>query len=171
MAERGTAGWGLARGWDVPVVSLAVVLVGALQHRLAGLGHEASHYTLLRNKRLNDLVGDLYCLFPVLSTVHFYRVFHLAHHQYTNDPERDPDLVSLGASKMVDRFPMSRRDFIKAVYLRAFTEPLAFLRYQWDYIDINVPSGWPAVGRGGPTRSGEPGRTTSPTGGPRPTGT
>jgi fatty acid desaturase len=129
---------GYAWGWDVPVVALAVVLVGAIQHRLAGLGHESAHYTLLRNKFLNDLVGDVFCMFPVLSTVHFYRLFHLAHHQHTNDPERDPDLVTLGGSKMVDRFPMPRWAFIKAIYLRVFTEPLAFLRYVQDYIDINM---------------------------------
>ncbi len=77
-------------------------------------------------------------MFPILSTVHFYRLFHLAHHQYTNDPKRDPDLVTLGGSKMLDRFPMSRSEFIKRFYLRAFTEPLAFLMYERDYVDINV---------------------------------
>ena len=130
--------WGLAWACNIPVVALAVVLVGGLQHRLAGLGHEASHYTLLKDRFLNDLAGDVFCMFPILATVHLYRLFHLAHHQYTNDPGRDPDLVSLGRSKMVDRFPMSRWQFIKAFYLRPFTEPLAFLRYQRDYIDINV---------------------------------
>lgn len=133
------AGWGLSWWWNVPVFALAAVLVGALQHRLAGLGHEASHYTLLRNKFLNDLVGDVLCLFPVYATLHFYRVFHLAHHQYTNDPERDPDLVTLGGSKMVDRFPMATRwQFVKSIYLRAFTEPRALLRYQNDYWSVNV---------------------------------
>ncbi len=130
--------WGLSWAWNVPVVALAVVLIGGLQHRLAGLGHEASHYTLLRNKFLNDLIGDLFCMFPVLSTIHFYRVFHLAHHQYTNDPKRDPDLVSLGSSKLLDRFPMGRWAFIKAFYFRILTEPRAFVRYQGDYLDINV---------------------------------
>src|SRR5262249_39639630 len=124
---------------NVPVMALAVVLVGVLQHRLAGLGHEAAHYTLLKNKFLNDLVGDLFCMFPILATVHFYRIFHLAHHQFTNDPERDPDLVTLGGSKMVDRFPMSSRwAFARAIYLRAFTEPRALVRYQTDYIAINM---------------------------------
>jgi fatty acid desaturase len=131
--------WGFSWGWNAPVVALAVVLVGAIQHRLAGLGHEAAHYTLLKNKLLNDLIGDLVCMFPILATVHFYRVFHLAHHQFTNDPDRDPDLVTLGASKMVDRFPMSTRwQFIKSIYLRAFTEPRALLRYQSDYIALNT---------------------------------
>lgn len=130
--------WGLAWAWNVPVVTSAVVLIGGLQHRLAGLGHEASHYTLLKDKFLNDLVGDLFCMFPLLATVHLYRLFHLAHHQYTNDPERDPDLVSLGGSKMVERFPMSPWQFIRSFYLRPFTDPVAFLEYQLDYIDINV---------------------------------
>jgi fatty acid desaturase len=131
-------GSGLPWGWDLPVLTLAIVLVGALQHRLAGLGHEAAHYSLLKNKLLNDLIGDVFCMFPILSTIHSYPLFHLAHHQYTNDPKRDPDLVTLGASKMVERFPMPRWDFIKSFYLRAFTDPLAFLRYERDYIDINV---------------------------------
>src|SRR5262249_17970437 len=117
-------GSGLAWGWDVPVLALGIVLVGALQHRLAGLGHEAAHYSLLKNKLLTDLIGDIFCMSPILSTIHFYRLFHLAHHQYTNDPTRDPDLVTLGGSKMVERFPMPRWSFIKAFYLRAFTDPL-----------------------------------------------
>ncbi len=132
------SGSGFGWGWDVPLLTLAVVLIGGIQHRLAGLGHESAHYTLLKGKLLNDLVGDLFCMFPILVTIHFYRLFHLAHHQYTNDPERDPDLVTLGGSKMVDRFPMSRWAFIKATYLRVFTEPLAFVRFQQDYVDLNV---------------------------------
>jgi len=131
-------GSGLAWAWNIPVLATAVIFIGGLQHRLAGLGHEAAHYTLMRNKLLNDLIGDLLCLFPLAATLHFYRLFHLAHHQYTNDPERDPDIVSLGGSKMLARFPMSRPEFIRSIYLRAFTEPMAFLKYQWDYIEINV---------------------------------
>src|SRR5262249_24052129 len=77
-------------------------------------------------------------MFPILSTVHFYRIFHLAHHQYTNDPARDPDLVSLGTSKMVDQFPMGRWEFVRKFYLRPLTDPLAFLKYEGDYISINV---------------------------------
>ena len=50
----------------------------------------------MKNRFLNDLIPDLFCMFPILTTVHFYRVFHMAHHQYTNDPERDPDLLNLG---------------------------------------------------------------------------
>ncbi len=39
---------------------------------------------------------------------------------------------------MVERFPMPRWQFIKSFYLRAFTDPVAFLQYEQDYLDINV---------------------------------
>jgi fatty acid desaturase len=130
--------WGIAWGWNVPVFAVAIVLVGGLQHRLAGLGHEASHYSLLRNKRANDLVGDLFCLFPILSTVHFYRLFHMAHHQYTNDPVLDPDLVNLGRGKRVEEFPMGRLRFVLTRFLAPLSSPVTFVLYVWAYIYVNV---------------------------------
>jgi fatty acid desaturase len=132
------ASWGLSWGWNVPVFAVAMTLMGALQHRLAGLGHEASHFTLLRDKWANDLVGDVFCMFPVLATVHFYRLFHMAHHQYTNDPHRDPDLVNLGPGKQVDRFPMSRLRFVITRMLGPIVQPVAFSLYQWEYVYLNV---------------------------------
>jgi fatty acid desaturase len=133
---RGTLG--LAWAWNVPVFALAIALVGGFQHRLAGLGHESSHYTLLKNKYGNDLVADVFCMFPILTTIHFYRLFHLAHHQFTNDPAHDPDLVNMGRSKKVDAFPMSRARFVALFYLRGLVAPWSFLKYQWDYIYVNM---------------------------------
>ena len=123
--------------------ALAIALIGGFQHRLAGLGHEASHYTLLRDKRMNDLVADVFCMFPILTNLHFYRLFHMAHHQYTNDWGRDPDLVNMGRSKGVGDFPLPRRRVVMRLHLRALTVPRAFLKYQWDYIYVNV------LGKGG----------------------
>ena len=65
----------------------------------------------MKNRFLNDLVPDLFCMFPLLTTVHFYRLFHMAHHQFTNDPSRDPDLLNLGHGKRFDEFPMTRAAF------------------------------------------------------------
>ena len=100
--------WGLAWAWNIPVFVTAIILIGGLQHRLAGLGHESSHYSFMRNRYLNDLIPDLFCMFPIMTTIHFYRLFHLGHHQFTNDPERDPDLLNLGHGKRAGDFPMSR---------------------------------------------------------------
>lgn len=128
----------LAWAWNIPVFGLAIALVGGVQHRLAGLGHEASHYSFLRNKLANDLVADLLCMFPIMTNVHFYRLFHMAHHQFTNDPEHDPDLINLGKGKRVDEFPMTREKFIATVYFIFITAPVTFTRYQLEYVYVNV---------------------------------
>src|SRR5271166_2696033 len=60
--------WGLGWAWNVPVFATAIALVGAIQHRLAGLGHEASHYSFMKNRFLNDLVPDILCMFPLMTT-------------------------------------------------------------------------------------------------------
>jgi fatty acid desaturase len=132
------ASWGIPWAWNLPVFAVAIVLIGGLMHRLAGLGHEASHYSLLRNKWANDLVGDVFCFFPILATIHFYRLFHMAHHQYTNDPELDPDLVNLGPGKKVEAFPMGRWWFVVTRMLAPLVSPLSFALYQWEYIYVNV---------------------------------
>lgn len=132
------AGWGLSWLWNLPVFALAIVLVGGLQHRLAGLGHEASHYSFLKNRYANDLVADLFCMFPIFTSVHFYRLFHMAHHQHTNDPEKDPDLLNLGRGKRAFEFPMSRKRFIAVVYFCVFVAPIRFMEYQFAYWRVNV---------------------------------
>jgi len=62
--------WDLSWAWNVPVTLVAVILIGAGQHRLTNLGHEASHYMLFRNRLLNELVSDWLCMFPMLSCTH-----------------------------------------------------------------------------------------------------
>ena len=37
---------------------------GVFQHRLSGLAHDASHYTLFRDKLVNELASDLLLMFP-----------------------------------------------------------------------------------------------------------
>src|SRR5205807_8080911 len=38
--------WELAWIWNIPVTFAAILLIGAGQHRLTNIGHEASHYML-----------------------------------------------------------------------------------------------------------------------------
>src|SRR5258708_7951825 len=87
--------WELAWAWNVPVTLVAVTLIGACQHRLTNLTHESAHYMLFRNRKLNEFVSDWFCMYPLLSTTHHYRLQHLAHHQFVNDPEKDPDITQL----------------------------------------------------------------------------
>lgn len=122
--------WGWSWLWDIPSSLLAIVLIGGLQHRLAGLAHEASHFTLFKNRLANDLVADLFCMFPVFATIHQYRIAHLAHHQFTNDWQKDPDLTEVGRPKGVHEFPMTRGRFVYRYYVRFFL-PWVLLGYMW----------------------------------------
>jgi fatty acid desaturase len=107
---RQTQGWSVFL--DVPVFLVAIVLIGAAQHQLSGLAHEGVHHILFRNRYLNELVSDWCCLFPLFSSTHHYRLQHLAHHQFVNDPLRDPDVSQLQTSGHWLAFPLGKREFL-----------------------------------------------------------
>jgi fatty acid desaturase len=117
--------WTLSAWWNVPVLALAVLAVGACQHQLTGLAHEAAHHTLFRNRSLNELASDWFCMFPLFSTTHHYRLQHLAHHQFVNDPERDPDVSQLQSSGHWLDFPVTKGEFGR-VLLRQLWLPNLF---------------------------------------------
>jgi fatty acid desaturase len=97
-----------------------------VQHRFAGLAHEGAHYLLMRNRLANELISDLFCMFPLFSTTAQYRVIHFGHHEYTNDWERDPELLNLGDTRKMDQFPMTRWEFFKLFVLRILWPPALF---------------------------------------------
>jgi fatty acid desaturase len=97
---------------NVPVTLVAIVLVGAGQHQLTGLAHEASHHILFRSRFWNDFVSDWFCMFPMYSATQHYRLQHIAHHQFINDPQRDPDISQLQTSGHWLNFPVDRRTFV-----------------------------------------------------------
>ena len=70
----------------------AIVLLGLAQSSLFAPVHETMHLTAFRSRRANAVVGWLAAC-PSLLNWHFYTVFHLAHHRFTQDPERDPELT------------------------------------------------------------------------------
>jgi fatty acid desaturase len=72
----------------------AFVAMGCIQNALILWTHEASHYGLTRNKRLNDLLGDVCVSGPAGVTVAHYRWQHVMHHRYLGDPEKEVDLMA-----------------------------------------------------------------------------
>ncbi len=103
---------GLHWSTTIPVALAAIILVGAGQHQLTGLAHEGAHYILFRNRYLNDLAADLLTMFPMFASIYHYRLQHLAHHQFVNDPDRDPDVSQLKSSGHWLGFPLSHREVI-----------------------------------------------------------
>jgi fatty acid desaturase len=104
-------------------------VIGAGQHRLTNLAHEASHYMLFRNRWLNEFISDWFCLFPMWSSTHQYRLQHLAHHQFVNDPERDPDVTQMTASGHRYEFPMAPGRFVWEVVIKQFLWLPKLVRY------------------------------------------
>ena len=102
---------GLSFAWNIPVTFVAIMLIGAGQHQLAGLAHEAVHRTLFKNKYLNDIAADCTCSLPIFSSTFHYGLHHLAHHQFVNDPVRDPDLSQMEQSGHKAEFPLEKHEF------------------------------------------------------------
>lgn len=70
----------------------AMLLISGLQFHLMILLHEASHGLLHPNRRINDLVSDLFCAIPFGTLTRYYRVFHLAHHKAVGVRGEDPEV-------------------------------------------------------------------------------
>jgi len=75
--------------WRLP----AQALQGAILIFLFSALHESIHRTAFRSRRLNDAVASVIG-FLILLPADYFRFFHFAHHRYTQDPERDPELAT-----------------------------------------------------------------------------
>lgn len=115
--------WIVASIWTNPLtVLIGVVIVGTRQLGLGVLSHDAAHYTLLRNRGLNDWAAEWLLNRPLLGgTIHAYRKVHLGHHQYTQQPN-DPDL---GLSKP---FPIARASLRRKI-IRDLSGQTGFKQY------------------------------------------
>lgn len=109
--------WGLVLGamalvavWPNPLTVLAALLViGARQLGMAVLMHEAAHFTLFSDKRVNDWAAEWLCAFPVWTDLLSYRQYHMAHHARTWTRE-DPDL------NLAQPFPVTRDSLRRKIW-------------------------------------------------------
>ena len=89
------AGWVLWRVlgtvWAVP----ATIVHGILIVHLFAPFHESTHYTAFRTRWLNTATGWVTGLVLMLPPTVF-RYEHTAHHRYTQDVERDPQMIPMG---------------------------------------------------------------------------
>lgn len=78
---------------SAPFWPVIMLVQGILINFLFTTLHETSHRTPFRTDALNTWVGRI-CGFFVFLGPEWFRYFHFAHHRYTHDPERDPELAS-----------------------------------------------------------------------------
>ena len=86
-----TAIWAAGSLDHLAAYAIAVVFVGNRMHGLAFLAHEAAHGLLAKPRWLNNVLGQVLCMWPLITDVFAYRAFHVRHHRYLNTPE-DPEL-------------------------------------------------------------------------------
>jgi fatty acid desaturase len=106
---------GLSAWWNLPVVLGGILMIGALQHHLATLAHEAVHHILFKNRQLNFVASEWLCSLPIFSSTFHYGLHHLAHHQFVNDPVRDPDISQMETSGHRLSFPILRQEFVNVL--------------------------------------------------------
>jgi fatty acid desaturase len=81
----------MPRAWAV----LPFAALGILLNCLYAGQHETSHRTAFRARWLNDWVGAAIGFLSIYPA-RWDRYFHFAHHRHTQDPARDPELLSRG---------------------------------------------------------------------------
>ena len=77
-----------AAGWTIFILPLGMMLVF-----LFTLLHECSHSTVFRTGFLNRLTAEI-CGFILFLPATWFRFFHFAHHRFTHDPDKDPELAA-----------------------------------------------------------------------------
>ncbi|PQV54575.1 fatty acid desaturase family protein [Paraburkholderia sp. BL21I4N1] len=110
------ADWGLiaaclafAASWPHPLTYLAAaVVIARTQLALAVMMHESAHGTLLRNRRLNDALGQALAAGPLFLSLASYRAGHIKHHLA---PMRDDDPVA--AVFGIADYPVSRARLVR----------------------------------------------------------
>lgn len=86
---------------QAPLWPLLILPQGVLLVFFFTLSHECTHKTPFRTGWLNDAVGHLVSV-PIALPFTWFRYFHLAHHKWTNHPEKDPEL---GGKPRPDNWP------------------------------------------------------------------
>jgi len=79
--------WGRGSWWLLPALPLHAVVLDFLFAPL----HETIHRTAFRSRWLNVAVSWMAGLLLLLPP-NWFRAFHFAHHRWTQDPARDPEL-------------------------------------------------------------------------------
>ena len=73
-------------GWEILMIPQGILIVF-----LFTLLHEAVHQTPFKTRWLNDLAARL-SGFLIFLPSSWFKYFHFAHHRFTQNPEKDPEL-------------------------------------------------------------------------------
>src|SRR5690349_2800536 len=139
-------GWLVLATKGTWVVVPALLIQGLFVNALFGAMHESVHHGSFRTRWMANLLA-FFSGAAILNNAGFYRPYHLAHHRYTQDPARDPELVSAPAPRTWGQYLLriSALPFLALRVRDIFLFPFG-LRGGIDYIPEEA---WPEVRRWG----------------------
>jgi fatty acid desaturase len=122
--------------WPNPLTFIvAVAIIGSRQLGLAILMHDGAHGLLASNERLNMILSQWFCAYPVFAETRAYRRYHLQHHAHTQQDD-DPDLI-LSAP-----FPITRPSYRRKLF-RDLTGRTAYQQRKAQFRNALGESSWP----------------------------
>ena len=139
-------GWAILLTRDSWWVVIPLLAQAVFINALFGAMHESVHYGSFKTRWMADVLA-FFSGAAILNNAGFYRHYHMAHHRYTQDPARDPELITVSPPATWG-----------AYFLRLSSLPFLFLRvrdlllfpfgFRGDvsYID---ESAWPEIRRWG----------------------
>jgi fatty acid desaturase len=107
---------------NIFTVIIALFILGGKQLGCAIIMHDASHYSLFKSRKLNDIVGNFFGAYPVFNNIEQYRPYHFQHHIATGTSD-DPDinLVSGYPAKLAGMIRKLARDIAGLSGIKANT--------------------------------------------------
>ena len=112
----------LGTAWVVP----ATVVHGVVIVHLFAPFHESTHYTAFRTRWLNTAAGWATGLLLMLPPTVF-RYQHTAHHRYTQDIERDPQMIPVGEHRWGFLYYASAIPYFRGILSGLLRQPLGRL--------------------------------------------
>lgn len=86
---------------------VAAIFIARTQLALAVLMHESAHGILLPNRKLNDIIGQVFTAAPLMLSMYTYRKGHLQHHRAPMEND-DPVATVFG----IGDYPVPKRELI-----------------------------------------------------------
>lgn len=126
-------------------IIIALFIIGGKQLGCAIIMHDASHYSLFKSKKLNNIMGNFFGAYPIFNNIEQYRPYHFQHHIATGTTD-DPDinLVKGYPAKIASMMRKLIRDLIGMTGIKADIGLLAmhsgFIKYNLGNVIDKIPN-------------------------------
>ena len=110
--------------WHPILYIFVVIWIGARQHALTVLGHDAAHFRLFPTRVWNDRIGNWAVMWPVFLAADGYRHYHGEHHRFTGTPADGNRIIwrthdRAGELTAEWTFPKTRAGLVMTILRRA----------------------------------------------------